>query len=90
MKQKGFSKYWKGKKSDKYYSKLVPNLQNKNVFQNMINELSKVPEYRTMKHEHRILIMQKILGSAEKHYNIETLGSEIQNAINIGRQRLND
>jgi hypothetical protein len=89
MKQKDFSKYWKQKKSNKELVELVPNLQSKNVFQNMINELSKVEDYRTMKHEHRILIMQKIFGNTEKQYNTETLGSEIQNAIKIGRQRLN-
>jgi multimeric flavodoxin WrbA len=85
--QKNFSKYWKGKKSDKYFSKYVPRLSTEKTFEILINEMNTNEDYRKKNYEDRLLTMQKIFGNCEEQYSVENLGNEIKNAINIGRQR---
>jgi transcriptional antiterminator len=89
MDQRDFSKYWKKRKSEKYYSDYVPNFKKRKIFEAMINELSKQNiDFRKMKYEHRVVIMERIFGNSKKQYSANALNNEIQNAINIGRQRV--
>lgn len=90
MNHKDFTKYWKKRKSEKHYSNYVPSFKKLKTLEIMINELKKVEaqDFRKMKHEHRIVIMERIFGKAKKQYNVKTLSNEINNSINIGKQRI--
>jgi len=82
-----FRDHWKGKKSDKYFDKYVPDMQKKDLFARIINSLSDNEDYRKLSYNERLEVIKKVFGDSKEQYSPETLSNEIQSAINIGRKR---
>ena len=88
MNHKDFAKHWKKKKSDKYYSKYVPNFSTKKTVETLISEMTKLKtDYRKLDYEDKKAVMEKIFGDTKKQYSADNLNGEIKNCINTGLQR---
>jgi hypothetical protein len=82
MTQSDFVKYWRAKD----FAGKTPKF-NKKIFSLMINELTKVDDFRKLTFEEKKAIADRIFGNPKNHYN-KFLGKEIDSAISIGKKRL--
>lgn len=82
MTQSDFVKYWRAKD----FTGKTPKF-NKEVFKRMINELSKVDDFRKLTFEEKKKISDRVFGDSKSHYN-KFLDKEINSAINTGKKRL--